>query len=378
MQTFKIKYFDGQTSAKHEGELRLSYAHWDIRINNPDGTNYSVLWHLKDIKQTEFVGSTNIFKYGDFPQQTLECNEPTFVEAIHEIYPHNEFFKKEYLWALNKGIGVFVGILVVLGLCAFGFYKFALPPIAERLASTVPLAWEIKLGDSMLNNMMQNQAKNTKDSISFSMNLTKNDSLSILANQFVKQIDFKTHYPLHITVVDEDVVNAFALPGGNIVVYNGLLKKMKTPEEFAALLGHEAAHVSHRHSLKGIFKNMAGYLFISLITSDLNGVSAIAIENANMLNNLSYSRVLEAEADNNAMTMLKSNQIPTKGLLDLFKILEKIDHGKMPEMLNSHPLTEDRIKFAKKNMVNHEQKLSKPLMTQIWSRIQNIEGKIKK
>ncbi|MCU0470540.1 MAG: M48 family metallopeptidase [Arcicella sp.] len=375
MNTFEIKYFDGKTSAIQYGTVKLAYGHWDIRLNHPDGTMSSIHWQLKDIKQTEFVGNTNIFKYGDFPQQTLECTDSDFVKALQKEYPNYEFFKKEYVWALNKGLEVFIGITVVLLALCFGIYKYILPTVAEGLALTVPQEYEIKWGDMMFENMIQAPQK---EDLSESLNLTKNDTLSKLANQFAKEMDFKTTYPIKITVVDEKVVNAFALPGGNIVVFNGLLQKMKNKEEFAALLGHEVAHVTHKHSLKNIFRSLSGYLFISLITNDLNGVTAVILENANQLQNLGYSRELEAEADASSMKTLKTNQIATKGLYNLFKILEDGNHGEIPEILSSHPLTDERKKFAKKNQILNEKPIEKARLESVWGEIIAYNSKNKK
>lgn len=372
MNTFKIKYFDGVTSAIQEGTVKLSYGHWDIRLEKPDGTMSSIHWQLKDIKQTEFVGNTNIFKYGDFPQQTLECNDPDFVKALSAQYPDYEFFKKEYFWALNKGTGVFVGITAVLLLLCVGVYKYILPSVAESLALTVPQEYEIKWGNMMFENMIQAPQKGEKGS---ELNLTKNDTLTKLANQFAKEIDFKTTYPIKIMVVNEPIVNAFALPGGNVVVFNGLLKKMKNKEEFAALLGHEVAHVTRKHSLKNIFRSLSGYLFISLITNDLNGITAVILDNANKLQNLGYSRELEAEADDSSMKTLKENKIPTKGLYGLFKILEDSSHVAPPELLSSHPLTEERMKFAKKNQIENEKVIENPRLEAIWKEILLVENR---
>jgi predicted Zn-dependent protease len=374
MNTFKIKYYDGKTSAIQEGYVKLAYGHWDLRLDKPDGTMTSIHWQLKDIKQTEFVGNTNIFKYGDFPQQTIECKDPDFVKALEREYPNYEFFKKEYFWALNKGLGTFVGIMAVLLLLCFGVYKYILPAVAESLALTIPQEYEVKWGEMMFENMIQAPQKGQKSS---ELNLSKNEALSKLANQFAKEIDFKTTYPIKITVVNEQIVNAFALPGGNIVVFDGLLKKMKNKEEFAALLGHEAAHVTQKHSLKNIFRSLSGYLFISLITNDLNGITAVILDNANKIQNLGYSRELETEADEISMKTLKENKVATKGLYNLFKILEDSVHGSPPEILSSHPLTEERIKFAKKNQIVNEQKVEKARMEAIWQQMKayNIQNK---
>ena len=132
------------------------------------------------------------------------------------------------------------------------------------------------------------------------------EEMTALVNEFAANIEFNTEYPINITVVNENVVNAFAIPGGQIVVFDGLLSKMTCKEELAALLAHEVAHVHHRHSLKSMCKSLAGALFVSLVFGDAEGISSILVENSNALMDLSYSRKLELEADNKGCLLYTS------------------------------------------------------------------------
>ena len=70
-----------------------------------------------------------------------------------------------------------------------------------------------------------------------------------LLQEFARSMQLSNNYPIKLTVVKNKEVNAYAIPGGNIVVYSGILKAMRSPDELAALLGHETAHINERHSL---------------------------------------------------------------------------------------------------------------------------------
>jgi beta-barrel assembly-enhancing protease len=142
-------------------------------------------------------------------------------------------------------------------------------------------------------------------------------------------------------------VNAFALPGGHVVIYDGILKRMKEPDELAALLSHEVAHIQYKHSLKGISRNLAGYMFIALLFNDINGISTVLIENANTLNNLHYSRSLETEADLKALKTLERNNIDQHGMVRLFETLNTKSDLSYLKILSTHPLTAERIKYTK-------------------------------
>lgn len=364
MKTFDITYFDGKTSSAYQGTLTLLYAHWDIRIVLPDGNIKSIHWILKDIQASEFVGETNTFKYGEFPQETLECIDPNLDNALRESYPYLIFFKKEYYWAAKKGMSTFLfigGLIVALG---WGIYQYVLPEIAAVAAMTIPQKTEIAWGETMYHNMVEQHDDQNP------FHYTIDDSLTVLANHFLHKIDFNTNYPLTITVVKEKQINAFALPGGHIIVFSGILKKIKTKEAFVALLGHEATHVAKRHSLKNILKSIAGYVFVAFFTNDINGVSAIVFDNANNLSNLGYSRKLETEADANALTIMQKNKINPNGLLHLFETLQEDSKFAPPALLSTHPMTEERIAFARKYLHPTGNRDEHKDLTIIWQKIQ--------
>jgi beta-barrel assembly-enhancing protease len=365
MENFAIKYFDGRSSAMHNGLLILEKNQWEIKLIDEGGLYNSVIWPVYQIKQAQYVGGSMIFKYGDFPQQTLECADDRLAVALKQKYPQLKFFENTSKWALSASLGIILAMAVGILVLGFAFYKYAIPPIAEAFAEKVPLEYEQKWGDMMLKNIID--PENNIGEFSFK----KNDTLTQLANSFAQQIDFQSPYNLKITVVSSDQINAFALPGGNIVVFDALLKKLKTKEELAALLGHEAAHINQKHSLKNIFRSLSGYIFISLITNDINGISAVLFENANSIYNLGYSRELEAESDASAVKTLHHNQLNPNGLVGLFEALESAAKAEPYEILSTHPLTKDRKTFAQKNIIKNKVYPPNLSLEAAWAAVKN-------
>lgn len=366
MESFLIKYFDGKSSQLHHGQLILQPNHWEIILQDEGGVYNRVTWPINEIKQTEFVGNTNIFKFGDFPQQTLECTEPALGQILKTKYPKAKLYNQTSSWALSASFGVIISIAIGIMLIAFCFYKYAIPPIAGVFAEKVPIEYEEKWGDSMLKNIVNPENKFGD------FNYIKDDSLTALTNQFIKEIDFETDYKIKITVVKNDQINAFALPGGNVVVFDALLKKLKTKEEFIALLGHEVAHITQKHTLKNLFRSLSGYIFISLITSDINGVSAVLFENANSIYNLGYSRELETEADRYAQKTMHKNKVNPKGLLDLFLVLDSASKVEPYQILSTHPLTKDRISFARKFITKNGNYNNNEKLEIIWKEMKKM------
>jgi predicted Zn-dependent protease len=238
------------------------------------------------------------------------------------------------------------------------FYFYILPWFAGSVAEKIPANLEKDFGDAIFKNTISRYEIN--------------DSITGKVNAFAREINFKTDYPIEVTVVKQDEVNAFALPGGHVIVFDKIIREMKTKEELAALLAHEVAHIHYRHSLKSIFRSLSGYLLISLVFSDISGITAILADNSNMLLNLSFSRNLEAQADEKATEILIANGLDLNGCVNLFALLKKQSKDAMTfQLLSTHPLTDERILFAKKAARNQKGIKANQKLENIWSTIQN-------
>ncbi|WAC11797.1 M48 family metallopeptidase [Dyadobacter pollutisoli] len=334
MQHFSISYYDGTVSLSNDATLTLMPDHWLIHYVDESGELQAVKWKLENITTDQNLTTLFIFRYGDFPQQTIECKEEALPRALKEKYPSKIFFERKLTHIFKQNNTILIGLVLFLLALLGAAYLYILPFVAEKIASNIPESVEKRLGDAIYDGMIAGY--------------TVDDSLTRSVNDFAKSINFKTAYPITVTVVKENEVNAFALPGGHVVVFDQILLKMKSKEELAALLGHEVAHVHYQHSLKSMFRGLAGYLFVSLLLNDINGIAAVMADNSNMLVNLTYSRELETEADRKAMKVIQSNGISLKGFVDLFQLLKNsAGNAGQYEILSSHPLTEERITYAK-------------------------------
>lgn len=164
---------------------------------------------------------------------------------------------------------------------------------------------------------------------------------------FANKLKLSEAYDLAFTVVDEKDINAFAIPGGHIVVYKGILEEMKEPEELVALLGHEASHINERHSLRSVLRQLSGSVLLTMVFGDLGSVGATIAGQADQLRTLSYSRSLEEDADEKGMERMVKNNVDPKGMLALMDRLQKAETGMaLPGFLSTHPLTAERKKTA--------------------------------
>lgn len=152
-------------------------------------------------------------------------------------------------------------------------------------------------------------------------------------------------FSFSVQVVDAPIVNAFALPGGPIVVYTGLIEKADTAQQVAGVLAHEMAHVTQRHGIERIAQSVGLILAVDLLLGDTSGLVALSVELLESAAISSYSRGQEAEADKVGVVTLHEADIRPTELASFFEMLEQ-ESGDMSDLIQwlaSHPSHENRV-----------------------------------
>lgn len=164
------------------------------------------------------------------------------------------------------------------------------------------------------------------------------------APRVIEQIGQKltagTPYTFIWHVADDPAINAFAIPGGHVVVFTGLIKAADSPEEVAGVLAHEAEHVLQRHSLKAMIHNLGWRAVIAVTTGDWTG--GLAGELAAQMGILKYGRDKESEADLKGLELLRKARIDPDGMVSFFDKLAK-QGGAPIALLSTHPASADRM-----------------------------------
>jgi len=177
-----------------------------------------------------------------------------------------------------------------------------------------------------------------------------------LGQNLVRNSDAKV--PFTIKVLDSEEVNAFALPGGFFFVNSGLILKADTEAELAGVMGHEIAHVACRHGTKNATRGeIAQIAMIAASIAIPYGWTGYAIrQGASMaipIGFLTFSRANEREADHLGLQyMYKAGYDPT-AFVDFFEkieTLEKKKPGTVAKVFSTHPMTDDRIVAAQKEI----------------------------
>lgn len=252
--------------------------------------------------------------------------------------------------------------LLVVG-CTLSSFKAVVPKVEDWVADKVPPDLEKKLGDILIKQIPIDTQLSEEQ-----INVLK--KCEKLLNTYPKKKDIP--YQLYL-VEDTSVINAFAMPGGHIVFYTGILKFMENQDEFMAVLFHEAGHIYHRHSVQQVIRTASFSLLLAVIMGETTGLTGLVLQNSEMLLNRHYSREAERESDEFALEMLSHYQVDVKGMMDFFERLEKKESNTaVAKLISTHPTSQSRKENAKKAL--EQQKTTVDLLTQKeWEILKNIQ-----
>lgn len=323
-------FYDGNSSTPQQIEVSFDLYRERICLQTADGEKQ--YWPIQEITFDKRATGLHL-EHGIDVIQHVKIEDNDFIKSVQNFRKergHIGWYQKLIDLGTALHFGIAIGILAIIGLC----YVYVIPWVGEKAVALIPEDYDNELGSSA---WLENDYFVTIDS-------SKTKTL----NDFAKQLDLNNTKKLQFTVVKSKEINAFALPDGNIVVFTGILNEMKDYDELVGLLGHEASHVNNRHSMKMICRSLSGYLFVSLILGDANGVMAIIGDNVNSFQSLSFSRGFEHQADTDGFEILTKNKVNPKGMSNLFERLQGEQSIKIPEFLSSHPVTENRIEYIEK------------------------------
>lgn len=157
-------------------------------------------------------------------------------------------------------------------------------------------------------------------------------------------------------VIDDNSINAFALPGGYIYVNSGLRKIVRTDDELAAILAHEITHAEDHHFARQYSKasKRGAILGIGALVLGVSPLAANALDIANYAITQKYSRGQEETADLMGMRRLSRAGFDPAAMVSVLEQLAKEDdsHGTLDKWFASHPEGEKRVEAAKTELQN--------------------------
>jgi beta-barrel assembly-enhancing protease len=320
-------YYDGKTADRKP--VTVSFGARGLSIQHADGS--VTLWPIEEVRQTQgaFASEQLRLERAGHAGEALLVMQPGLPEAIREAFPEQRTAvrgTRSTARLIAWSSGVIVSVVAL--------YIWLTPLFTDWLSQRVPLAWEVSLGREVAERMAP-------------VNRQCTDSTAIATVRLVldrlQRAAPANRYSFQLTVLNDTTVNAFAMPGGYMTVFSGLLATTTTAEQFAGVLAHEMQHVLLRHTTRGIIREMPLQIAVSAIAGGSGLDNAVAV--AGTLNSLRYRRADESAADREGMRLMEAAGIDPNGMVEVMRSLEKLndDAPRFVSYLSSHPQTQERV-----------------------------------
>ena len=321
---FSGTFYDGKSANKYPVKLRLTAQ--QLVLNFPDGHQIQWPYTSLQLSKTNSTGPVRLEHSTSNPDiipEALVIENPDFLREAHRVAPGalgnvwNQPHKRSFRYVLM------ILALVVLPPLIFAIWVYAIPAMTNAVADRIPTTWEEKLGQDYFQTLFKKSIKEPDPQVRKALDAISKRLLTAVPDQ-------PYHFRIHVH--PSKMVNAMALPGGTIVVFQGLINATETPEELAGVLAHEFQHVLKRHSTRNIIRSEAINLFGMIISGNSDSMTSVILQAGSVLEHLRYSRELETQADAEGMKMMLATHVDPRGMIRVFEKLEEEQHRQLESM----------------------------------------------
>ncbi|GGX45040.1 metalloendopeptidase [Tateyamaria omphalii] len=368
------RFFDGETGQRLHVDLYIDPVAETLRLEHSDlpmGSQYWPLWAIRALSENAREDQLVLSLKADTSLDSalivtarLTVDDPDLTFRLLKLCPNLQrrdiapgAIRKVAIWSTGAVSALLLMIFVIL------------PAMANTLATFIPIEREVAWGRTVVNQMERFLGDGSVGRLACD-NTEGLSALSEMTDRLTERAALQ--YDLNVTVFDHKMVNAFAAPGGQIVLMRGLIDTADSPDEVAAVLAHEIGHVESRDVTRNALRTAGSAGLLSLLLGDFAGGGA-AVVVAEWTLNASYSREAEAQADQFALNMLDASGTDATGMAEFFDKIGELDRSglDLPTYLASHPETKTRADAAR--VFAEAQGLTAPILSQReWEALRGI------
>lgn len=332
-------YLDGRTAGLRPVRLSVDETAAALVIRGPGMA--PVVWPLADIRAIpdQADRSRSVLARAGDPVARMIVEDPDTARLLRarcrnlHRRPKPVGLRRLWLWAV-AAVGAVAVIVILL-----------VPMLANRMAEYLPPEGEAALGDASLQQIRAALDRTGMNPLALCEAPEGQAALEAMTARLLEGADLP--YPLRVSVLDHEMVNAFALPGGRVVLFRGLIAAAEHPDEVAAVLAHEIGHVVHRDPTRIALRSAGSIGVLGLLFGDFAGGAAVLFLTERLIQ-ASYTREAEAGADDYALSRMAAADIDPGALARFFERL-RAQGGQAPDVLRhfmAHPTLADRIEKA--------------------------------
>ncbi len=360
-------YFDGETPKLRRVEIHLNTGERALEIRTPDLPMKR--WAFADIRTVPDQADKTwlALAHHDDPVARLYVLGPQIIAELRANCP--DLRQKPPVKGRGRLFGWAAAAVASVALIVF----VLVPVMANQLAEILPPEGEQALGDTTFEQIRSAFSETGFDPIAVCDELDGRRSLEIMQARLTVGVDLP--YPIKVDVLDYDLVNAFALPGGRVVFFRGLIDEAEHPDEVAAVFAHEIGHVVNRDPARIALRTAGSIGVLGLLLGDFAGGTVVLFLTERLIQ-ASYTQEAEALADAFAHETLAAAGIPPSSLGSMFRrLLEEYgDSEGIVAHFASHPALGDRIANAEAADALLTGAFRPSLNDHDWRALQNICG----
>ena len=367
-------YFDGQHAGRHRVEVTLDEGAGMLIVTGPSLPE-PLHWPLGQLRALEDLArdySLTLTLHAETEDESprdparLTIREPAMTARIREICPdlrRRDVHRGTWRKLLTRSALAVAAVVLMLFVI--------LPRMADTLASIIPIEREIAFGKSVIAQM--ERALGAADL--GDLRCDGDEGRAALDRMVARLTEGQNlQYDLNVQVFDHDMVNAFAAPGGQVVVMRGLIEDSNGPDAVAAVLAHEIGHVEARDATRIALRAAGSAGLLSMVLGDFTG-GTIAVVLGERIMQASYTRESEAAADVFALDMLNAAGVDSSGMAEFFDYIGELqgDAFQIPEYLSTHPASDARAERARENAETQDATI--PVLSETdWQALKGICG----
>ncbi len=341
----EAELFDGHTAGSMPVEVQVTHQSLELK----DERNVLVgSWPLALIRDENIPTDPDMvfLSLADTNEARLRITDPLMLEAIRARCPKLTKARNGGLktWSLTAAAAV-----AVIAACV-AFVWFGIPLVAEPVARALPKSVVNDLGKAVEDQMIERFSKNKPKDQAVCSASGAQKTLERIVAEFSTTVAAGDDAPrvTSLIVINSKIANAFALPGGRMVIFSGLLDLAKEPNSLIGVLAHEYAHIKEQHATRLMISNLGMATILSFALGDVSG-GAVVASIGQMALGAAYSREMEEEADQIGVQLMSDLAYDVKPMIPLLKELSRKKPGNpMFELINTHPGIEHRIKELEK------------------------------
>ena len=362
MTDVSARYFDGESARQRDVVVQIGPQNIVVR---DDHGEVLAVWPAEEVRLVGKPVKNQPLRLGLAKGVArVVIADPTYLADLERLCPNlnklrpgfREVWRPIALWST-----------VAVASLAF-LFLVAIPYAAQKAALAIPPDVEARLGATTAEQITRIFARGRKPA--FCSSPQGDVVLADLTERLAAQAHLP--YPLTVRVVNSSIINAFTLPGGQILIFDGLLNFADSPEEVAGVLAHEIGHAQRRHPMEVFVKNVGSATLIGFLLGDITGGTVIAAA-VQFTATAAYTRDAEREADTDAVALLNGSGIDGSGLVDFFERLREKESelNEILALINTHPASGDRSDFVRDNTTAHGPAMLAPQ----WQALKDICGK---